>query len=153
MTVTCSNCGNAFVPDDSQVFLIETLRASGATFGMLSCSSCGLGFPVNPQDVSAPYVADEELTWRSPIPGSHGLVSYIENDDEASFYGCSETGAVWFTREAFHRDIEAVIRKYPHRSGFYRKVNNRWYPVAEEPENIEELIDSEEVEDIDSYRR
>lgn len=153
MKINCNNCEVSITLNENQIQLIENLKKQGSTFGMLHCESCGLGFGVNPQDLNQIEKDDNELIWRSPISGSHGFVSYISNLDEKTFYGCSDTGVIWTTKNSFYKNIEAIINKYPHRSSFYVKIDGDWYPSKEEPENIDELIDKEDIEIIDNYQR
>ncbi len=150
MKVQCRNCGNDYHLDDQQIQLIDNLKNQGSVFGMIQCKICGLSFSVNPQSLEESNDQIEENTWRSPISGSHGFVSYIE---DGAFYGCSETGVVWFEKANFYRDIELIIKKDPHRSSFYEKRNRDWFPSKNEPTNIEQLINNEEVEEIDNYER
>ncbi len=153
MLVTCNNCNNRFELSQEQINLIEKLKSKGASFGMLKCDSCGLSFSVNPQNINLMTEQEEELTWRSPISGSHSFVSFIDNPGDKAFYGCGETGVVWFNKSNFYKDIELIIKKYPHRANCYEKRGDDWYPSREEPSNIDELISSEEKEEIKNYER
>jgi hypothetical protein len=153
MNVNCKNCGKSIILDESQLLLVETLRIQGNTFGMLQCSFCGIGFSVNPQDLESVTHQVEVLTWRTPISGCHGFVSMINDTGESPFYGCGETGVIWLSKEHFYRDIEAIMHKYSHRKLLYKKLNNEWIPLNNEPNNIEQLIDSEDVEEISNYQR
>lgn len=153
MIVNCKNCGESLILDKNQVQLVENLKKKGSTFGMLPCKSCGLSFSINPQDLDSSDSKIKETTWRSPIAGSHGFVSFVDNVSEKPFYGCGETGVIWSTRDSFYKDIESIINKYPHRSSFYKKTGDDWFPAKDEPKNIDELIDSEDLEHINTYQR
>ena len=147
MKVKCSRCESIIELTDSQSSFINECISNDMSFCMIQCNKCGVDFAYDINDT-----ADEfELIWRTPILGSHGYVSFI-NDDEP-FYGCSETGAIWKSKKSFFKDIEKSIEKYPHRKLFYKFHEEEWLPVDKEPENIEELIDSEDIEEIDSYSR
>ena len=88
----------------------------------------------------------KELVWRCPTSGCHGYVSYINKNETPykngkSFYGCGETGKMWYERESFYKDIENIIKQYAYRSKCYEYKNNEWLP---HDCDIDELIDLEE---------
>jgi hypothetical protein len=118
---------------------------------MLECRNCGLSFQFNP---SVPGELDKtsELPIRTPISGSHGYVSFIDSEDQ-KFYGCGETGAIWRQEENLFRDIELIIKKNPHRKLCYTQTENGWVSNSEEPDNIDDLIDHEEVDELNEFER
>ena len=109
---------------------------------MLECGICHHTFPANPQDLKGGLNTEPEIPWRSPISGCHGFVSFVD-DEEKSFYGCGETGEVWFSEESFFKGIDVIIEQYKHRAQFYEKRDNKWFPASNEPQDIDSLIDSE----------
>ena len=90
------------------------------------------------------------LLYRTPISGCDSYVCYVA-EHEPPFWGCGETGAVWFKTTSLFRDIEKIIQRYPHRKAFYIKGEKGWLPNPDEPENIEVLIAAEEYEAIDNF--
>lgn len=145
MNVICLNCKRQFNLDSTQIELVEKLKSRAASLVMLNCRLCKQTFPANPQNLEGEMNTRQELTWRSPISGCHGYVSFIE-DDQKTFYGCGESGEVWFSEESFFKSIEASISKYEYRAQLYEKRGDKWYPSANEPEGIDELIDKEGID-------
>ena len=118
---------------------------------MLACGSCGMSFPFNPLNTTdADALADVPL--RTPISGVNGYVSFMETGDE-KFYGCGETGAVWRSDYNLHRDIELIMNRYPHRRLCYVQTDNGWTANAQEPPNMDELIDQEEKEELRNFEQ
>ena len=152
MNIKCSNCHSLVNLEENQIKLIDDLKSKGISFGMIKCSSCGLSFSINPQNLNYNVETNQQKTWRSPISGSHGFVSYIEDEDRA-FYGCSETGAIWYNKDNFFIEIKKIIERYPHRNGFYDFLDGEWYPAENEPDDIIQLIDSEDRENLTNYVR
>ena len=95
----------------------------------------------------------DEISWKPPISGCEGYVSFIDNGEDEPFYGCGETGIIWRTKEAFYRDIENIIFKYPHRKHFYEFKNGEWMPVDEVSGDIEDLIETESEETLTDFNR
>src|SRR5690606_25898255 len=112
------------------------------------CPNCGMSFDFNPSDTNVNV--ENELPLRTPISGSHGFISFIE-DNEGNFFGCDETGAIWRQEKNLFNDIDLIIKKYPHREKCYLRTQNGWIANPDEPENMDELIDIEDVEKIDKY--
>ncbi len=110
-----------------------------------------MSFPFNPS-VSGKLDDSPDLPIRTPLSGSHGYVSYMESEDE-KFYGCGETGAIWRKEESLFRDIELIIKKYPHRTNCYTHTENGWIANSKEPEDMDNLIDQEEVEELTDFER
>ena len=149
--IKCDSCKTDFRPTSDQLNFILSSREKRMTFIMLECENCGMSFPFNP---SAPGELDKtsDSPIRTPISGSHGYVSYIDSENE-KFYGCGETGAIWRKEENLFRDIELIIKKYPHRTSCYTQIENGWIPNSNEPENMDDLIDHEEVEELKKFER
>ncbi len=121
------------------------------TFIILECRNCGMSFPINPSVLGElDEISPKPI--RTPISGSHGYVLFIESGDE-KFYGCGETGAIWRQEENLFRDIELIIKKYPHRESCYNKTENGWVSNSEEPDNMDDLIDYEDVEELTGFER
>lgn len=88
----------------------------------------------------------KDLVWRCPTSGCHGYISFLDKDetpynDGKSFYGCSETGNMWYKKEDFYLDIENIQKKYSYRKKCYIYKNDEWFP---NDCDIDELIDTEE---------
>ena len=149
--IKCDSCKTDFRPTSDQLNFILASKEKGMTFIMLECANCGMSFPFNP---SSPRESDNssDIPIRSPLSGAHGYVSYVDSEEE-NFYGCGETGAIWRNEENLFRDIELIIKKYPHRSSCYTKTKNGWIANSEEPENMDELIDQEETEELIEFER
>ena len=152
--IKCSNCDAHVTLSKDEKQRLSSANKSKRKFIMLTCDSCGLSFSYNLiGEINMNDKFDlSKYSWRSPIGGSHGFVSYIE-DTDGNFFGCGETGAIWKTKEAFYRDIERIINKYPHRRHFYKKVGADWLPNNNEPKNINQMIDMEETEDLVNFVR
>lgn len=148
--ITCKNCKTDFIPDRNQRKFIKSSREKNMTFIMLDCPNCDMSFDFNPTDNSDNV--EHELPLRTPISGSHGFISYIE-DNESDFFGCGETGAIWKQEKNLFNDIDLIIKKYPHREKCYLKTKNGWIANPDEPENMDDLIDKEDVENLDKYER
>lgn len=118
---------------------------------MLSCPNCGLGFGINPFEETSKK-NDDQILFRTPISGSHGFISIV-NNAEGSFYGCGETGAIWRKEENLIRDVKKIIELYPHRKLCYIQNDSTWVANQNEPENIEELINTETEEIFDNFER
>ena len=91
-------------------------------------------------------MCNTNLVWQCPTSGCHGLVSYLDENetpckDGKSFYGCSETGNMWYKKEEFYSDIEKIIKAYPYRKKCYTYIDNEWIPNSCD---IDVLIDAEE---------
>jgi hypothetical protein len=97
--------------------------------------------------------SESELSWKTPISGCEGYVSFIDNGEDEPFYGCGETGVIWRTKDAFYRDIESIISISPHRKHFYEFKNGEWMPVDDVSEDIDDLIEAEDEETITNYER
>lgn len=149
--IKCDSCKTDFRPTSDQLNFILTSKEKGMTFIMLECRNCGMSFPFNP---SAPGELQDtsDTPIRTPLSGSHGYSSYIDTEDE-KFYGCGETGAIWRKEENLFRDIELILKKYPHRASCYTKTENGWIANSVEPDNMDELIDKEEVDEITEFQR
>ncbi|MFT7156384.1 MAG: hypothetical protein ACI8Q1_001394 [Parvicella sp.] len=100
---------------------------------------------IKPQDTSTKF-----SPVRTPLSGSTGYISFIDDDSE-SFFGCGETGAIWKKKENLFRDIEKIISLYPHRKDCYVKKDESWFANSNEPNNIIDLIESEEDVDLAEY--
>ena len=89
----------------------------------------------------------KEMVWKCPTSGCDGYVSFIDKEetpynDGKSFYGCGETGNMWYKKEDFYADIEEIIEKYSYRKECYMLVDGEWIPNNC---NIDgEIIDKEE---------
>lgn len=150
--IKCDRCESGFRPSSEQVNFILSSKEKGMTFIMLECGNCGMSFPFNPSCTALFDEEPQEIPIRTPIPGSHGYVSFVDDEDE-KFYGCGETGAIWRNKENLSRDIEAIINKYPHRKKCYLKTGSGWIANSNEPSNMDELIDQEEVEELRRFER
>lgn len=152
MQVNCKTCKEDFELNEKQKTLVLDLNSKGASLAMLKCKLCYQWFPFDPQTINGDknISRKKEVIWRSPISGVLGYVSFVENKEE-SFYGCGETGIVWFEKEEFYKAIEEIIIKYGHRKGCYTKVNDEWLPSPNEPDNIDDLIREEDFDDLSSF--
>ena len=89
---------------------------------------------------------------RPPIPGYHRYISFVDSKDE-KFYGCGETGAIRRDENNLFRNIALIIKKYSHRELCYSKTESDWIANADEPDNMDELIDQEDVDEITDIER
>jgi len=145
--IKCSKCNtDTSFTDETDFIQIE--KEKGTTYMLLFCESCNESFEYNPAESIVTYKPNqpEELVWRCPTSGCHGYVSYISGNetpckDGKSFYGCGETGKMWYEKEEFYSEIEIIIKKYPYRKKCYEYKNNEWLP---RDCDIDELIDLEE---------
>tara|TARA_R110002050_G_scaffold80311_4_gene171827 strand:- start:2289 stop:2750 length:462 start_codon:yes stop_codon:yes gene_type:complete len=149
--VKCDSCKTDFRPTSDQLNFILTSKEKGMTFTMLECTNCGLSFPFNPSALGESDNSSD-IPIRTPLSGVHGYVSYVGSVEE-NFYGCGETGAIWRNEGNLFRDIDLIIKKYPHRASCYIKTKNGWIANSEEPENMDELIDQEELEGLVGFDR
>ncbi|WNJ17900.1 hypothetical protein [Pontibacter sp. G13] len=117
---------------------------------ILKCQKCPSHTPYNLTQNPEPTL--EQPAFRTPILGVNGFVSLID-DGEDTFYGCGETGAIWKEKQNLFRDIEKVIRANPERSKCYIKKGDEWLPNPAEPENMDEIIESEESEGFGSFEQ
>ncbi len=147
--IPCKLCKLSFEASDNQQKFILESREKKMNFIMLNCSNCKWHTDYNPTSELITF-SDKEIHWRTPVSRISGYVSYIENDEE-KFYGCGESGFIWLTKERFYKSIEEIIAKYPHRNDCYIKVNGEWFPNNEEPDNMEELIETEDENDLEDY--
>ena len=143
MNIKCTNCKKTIYLEKSTLEFIEKSKRNGREFIMLDCNNCGLGFSFNPQNKELPM---SKPVWKCPISGCSGYVSYIDENetpykDGKSFYGCGETGKMWYKKEDFYKDIEKTIQEYPYRRECYTYIDNEWIPNSC---NIDDLIDEEE---------
>jgi len=148
--VKCLNCNiEVTLSADQQEFVASAIKKR-IKFIMLNCPHCGLGFGLNP--LESDDLKNDEFNIRTPISGVHGYVSIIDDDDE-KFYGCDETGAIWRHKTNLFRDIELIIKRYSHREFCYKHTIDGWTNNPMEPDNIDELIDNETNEEIESFER
>ncbi|ULC59691.1 hypothetical protein MBM09_01640 [Flaviramulus sp. BrNp1-15] len=119
------------------------------SFIMLKCQNCELTFPYNPISIEFEKQT-QELPIRTPIPGSHGFISLVNNDNE-NFYGCGETGTIWKRQKNLFRDIEQIIKKYPHRELCYLKTKDGWIANPNEPNDMDKLIEQETFERLTKF--
>lgn len=147
--ITCKLCKLSFEASDKQQKFIFESRAKKMTFIMLECSNCKWHTDFNPSSTLI-VSPNKEIQWRTPVSKINGFVSYIDNDEE-KFYGCGESGFIWLTKERFYKSIEEIIAKYPHRNDCYKKVNGEWLPNKDEPDNIEDLIETEEEDNLEDF--
>lgn len=90
--------------------------------------------------------------WRTPISGIKGFVTLEEDiEEKLTFYGCNETGVIWWEKKNFYKAIEKIINEYPHRADCYKKVGEEWLPNEAEPANIVELIKGEASANLGNY--
>ena len=139
------------------IFIILTFAYSGIQFyrGMTRKEKSREDFEIEAME-KAFVEADkeyDEYAWKTPISGCDGYVSFIDNGEGESFYGCGETGAIWRSKEAFYRDIESIISKYPHRKHFYEFKDGEWIPVNDVSEEIEDMIETEDEETLTDYEK
>jgi hypothetical protein len=139
MKVLCSNCNKEIKLDTKTLSFISNAEKKNRSFIMLPCDKCGLDFSYNPQNKN--NVFEKELIWRCPTSGCHGYVSFISDYADKAFYGCSETGDIWYKKEDFYTDIKNIIKKYSYRKNCYICQNNEWLP---KDCDIDNLIDKEE---------
>lgn len=149
--IKCDSCKTDFRPSSDQSNFILTSKKKGMTFIMLECANCGMSFPFNPSALGESDNSND-IPIRTPLPGAHGYVSFVGSEEE-NLYGCGETGAIWRNKGNLFRDIELIIKKYPHRAHCYIKTKNGWIANTEEPENIDELINQEETEELMDFDR
>lgn len=144
MNIQCNNCKKYIQPNNDTLNFIEESKEKGKKFIMLPCDKCGLDFSFNPIDEEEMY--SKNIVWKCPESGCHGYVSFISADespckDGKSFYGCGESGKMWYEKESFYGDIEGIIKKYPYRAKCYTYKNSEWLSCDC---NIDELIDEKE---------
>ena len=134
MEATCTNCNHLHQLTKNE----QELISQGLRFIMLSCSNCGIGFGLNLDEQK-----EKEEVWRTPISGCEGFVSKIE-DSEQMFYGCGETGKTWKTKKELFNSIDLIIKQYPHRRHSYIKVRDNWIHNENEPDNMDDVIQTKE---------
>ena len=134
-TIKCTQCG------------FNIPFSEKGNIPLVFCPNCDFSFMPNEYE----NLVAENFVWRSPISGSHGFVSFVD-DGENKFYGCSETGAIWYDQENFFKEINNIIKKYPHRKKFYIKNGNKWIP-SDVDIDMDELIDLEEKESLHNFVR
>lgn len=92
-----------------------------------------------------------DVSLRCPARACTGWVCEVADDDQ-TFWGCGECGNVWPTRDELNAAIDSAIEKRPYRAKCYVRSGKLWEPepLANEPEDYEELVEEEwEEEDED----
>jgi len=151
MNLACKSCGRLFEPSDEQTHFLRKMSVAGSAFAMVKCPNCGLSFGVDPEHLND-SIQNDSLAWRTLLSGVQGFVTLVDEQDD-SFYGCGETGAIWKSKEFLFRDIDRIIERYPHRSMFYVKSSGGWIPAKDEPDLFNQLIGLEDMEELNSYLR
>ena len=86
----CINCKKEFdLKEESIPFYLES-KAKGMVFIMVDCSNCNRTTGFNPSEPEKSNLKKESPVWRTPVSGINGFVSFIEEADGESFYGCGE---------------------------------------------------------------
>jgi len=161
--VTCENCGKKFLPNKKQLKFLEQSQGKGMRFAMIDCLHCGQMFSVDPVawKMSLPTTAEADMgetTLRCPVSGCTGWVSFIEDESEPSsrpFWGCGESGSIWYERKSLNKEISAIIKKFAYRKHCYVKVGKDWEPngLGKEPKNYEEFVEKEPKDNLGSFVR
>lgn len=150
--IKCYRCKTEFKPTFDQLNFISSSRGKGMKLIMLECGNCRWPFPFNLISIETPKKEAQSILIRTPIAGSHGFISFVE-DEDGDFYGCGETGAIWRKEKNLLRDIEIIVKKYSHRKLCYSKTVFGWIANPNEPENMDELIDTEVIEELNKFER
>ena len=150
MIITCEFCHHDFEPQDPQKRLIERLESSeNGGLVMLECPNCfkDIEFRVGDKGNSNPY------TYRCPVIGCTGWVSFITEQADEKFWGCGECGSIWYKEENLYKYISESISKYQYRSSCYKKIENSFIPgeESEEASNYEDLVEREPKEFGDEF--
>ncbi len=154
--VKCSNCSASVTIDSEMQSRMKDAIEFKLDYIWLLCETCGSNFRCNPSTETADSFLpiDNNPVLLCPVSGCHGYVSFIDyDDDEESFFGCSDSGDVWFEENNLFKDIENIIERYPHRKDCYDLLDGRWLPAEDQPKNIDKLISSEKKDKQDSYIR
>lgn len=154
MEVTCGMCGHKFVPNAKDKEFILQAAEKGMRLAVITCPKCPMG-KVDPvaitsdlesanANVDTPQL-DNETPYRCPVSGCYGLVSFIDNPGEKSFWGCGECGCIWYNTQNFFNEISEIVKKYPYRQHSYKKTGNEWLPcpLEKEAKNYDTLVEKE----------
>lgn len=142
MKLLCPHCEIEFEPSKEQIDFIESSNRKEMPFIILECSSCETTFPYDTSQVDTKEKKNIEKLFRTPVAGSTGFITVIKMGS-VKFFGCSETGAMWSDFKKLQKDVDTIIKKYPHRAGSYKKVSGVWSHNQSEANDIENLIKGE----------
>lgn len=76
-----------------------------------------------------------------------GCTGFVEKDEEANVYGCSECGDEWKMVDKVYELIEKIIKKYPYRKKVYLKKGKIWKSIAlgKIPKDYYDKVQEEDV--------
>ena len=148
MKIQCESCGKNFVPKEEDQTKIKTSAEKGKTKIILNCPFCGsmvMAQPLVLMGISAeiPKAKDERL-FCCPISG---CIGFVEEDQLAKVFGCSECGTEWKKIEKIYTDIEKIVKKYPYRKKVYIKSGDVWIsvPFSQIPSDYYKKVQKEKV--------
>ncbi len=83
-----------------------------------------------------------DLPYRCPVSCCAGFVSLVDDEDDDSFWGCGECGAIWYEKQKLMDEITAIIKQFDYRLACYEQSNGGWVPASldNEPDEYEDLV-------------
>lgn len=87
--------------------------------------------------------ADERF--RCPVSGCAGHVERIVEQDVVPHWHCSECGSIWYKKENLLKEIGRIVKEFPYRKKWYRKLKGGWAPAdaSEILDDYERYIEDE----------
>lgn len=109
MNVKCPKCQKIFETNTRQEQILNQAISKNMSLIMIKCPECRVNVPINPKEsLSIIPSKNENNTSIFECPICGGIVSFIENDADGSFYGCGECGSIWRKQENLMREISEV---------------------------------------------
>lgn len=149
----CQVCEKTFELDAQQQKFVVSLVAKGQKFIMIECPACGSSTQyVNAMETVKEQ--DQTESYRCPITQCTGWVNLID-EKARPFWGCGDSGSVWYEEKNLQKEITDIVALHPYRARSYKQLNGKWIPgeISSEPENYEELVEKEPVDDQDELVR
>ena len=113
MNIRCPKCRKIFEANAQQESFVNQSSGKNMHLIFVECPCCYVDAPVNPMDLLLTKPSEDkqdEISIECPICVD-GIVCYIEDEIDGSFYGCGECGNIWRKKEDLFKDIEKTKKK------------------------------------------
>lgn len=121
--IKCDSCCKEFDLSVTQLKEIQEAANSGIERFIIYCPECHslvFVYPLVLFNLKTEKPAEFEETRLFCCPTT-ACIGFVEKDNEAKVYGCSECGKEWKNLKDIYIDIEKIITKYEYRKLVYKK--------------------------------